>query len=143
MDFDTIKLYARNYNFLRIERSIHYGTKKDFIKDDMGRCLKDGIISEEISRNSFWNEHNIGIQSCESIELENPWSLTYTFENDDSKPKNMHVWNIEFKQIILPEGWSLQKGCGCGRNMRPDSFRVFDQDQKCLVMLTYFLDYDI
>ena len=134
---DKLLTYAKVFNSLRLMKKLTYGTKLDFIDDNMKNCLEHGIISDECSNDPIWSEHNIVVQDLPKelevyIEKANYDALAY---DQPVKPKT--YWDYGFKHVVLPIGWRLMKGCDCGRNINESAFTLYDSD-KSIKIVAYF-----
>ncbi len=137
IDFMTQR--AITYNFLRIMRNMEYGTVTDFISDAMNECLQKGIISQKASENEVWYKYNIPILEQEPVEMKRPFaSLPYIDESEPYKAKAKEYWPFKLKRVELPNGWRLEKGCECGGNISPSTFRIYDDKNTIIVNLEYF-----
>lgn len=150
--------YAINYNVLALLERMAYGTKSDFIRDKMEKCLKINIISEYVSNDPFWVENDIQIVDTEYIYKTLPDYMTplqyNTYDEDSTKNSNKDnkqlqeinkiKWDfdIEFKKVMLPENYTFELGCGCGRNMVVDSFSCL-KDGEIVKTFTYFENFNI
>ncbi|ARF11846.1 hypothetical protein Klosneuvirus_2_282 [Klosneuvirus KNV1] len=129
-----VRMQASCFNFLSLMSELGYGSKADFIKDKMEDCLKNNIISKTASEDSVWTEHQILIEDQNQVTPINPHRrLRY----DDPTPQTQY-WEFGFKKVKLPEGWRLEKGCGCGRNMDPSNFSIINANNKTVKTLSYF-----
>ncbi len=135
---------VRSWNIRIIMEQNIYGEKIDFIQDDMEKCLAENIISKEASEDPIWNELGIEIINCDRVQARKCPRLLYQPKiywddyTDDNK-----VAKYQFRKVVLPEGWSLKKGCGCSRKMNPSSFILCDQNGKEQKTLTYFPNFDL
>ncbi len=132
-------IYAKNYNFLRTLNCMAYGTETDFISDKLKWCLEHNIISKECSEDDFWKDFTI-TNYDEDITIPDQYTnMTYT---DTGTEKQKSKYKFEFRKVTLPEGWKLEIGCECDRNMNPSNFMVYDSSNKIVKTLAYFPSFD-
>ena len=122
-----------NINFLLTMSRLGYGTEYDFINDKMDECLINNIISKEASEDEVWSKYNIKIENQEPLLMANKYSLSYS----DSTSRT-RCWDFDLKKVILPTGWSLSRGCGCGRDMNLSSFTINDDKDNVIKTLSFF-----
>lgn len=140
----NITRIAAAYNFLRAINSLYYGTKEDFIKSKMESCLNDSIISAECANNKFWVNRQIEVVESGPVEMKNPHrALKYSLDGSEPAEEPKQYWRLDFKKVLLPDGWYMTKGCSCGRNFSPDTFCVIDNNNGIVETLKYFSDYRV
>ena len=142
-NMDELLAYAAAFNFLTSMEALSYGTKGDFIKDNMQKCITNGIITKECNEDPVWTEHGIQIEdvpdnlkSCTEVR-----SFKLYYNDDPNKPPPSY-WKFEFKHVVLPENWRLEMGCGCDRNIRPGCFSIYNDKDEIIKTLTYFIELD-
>ena len=101
--------------------------KKKFIFESMKYCLRNNIISEEMSTDRVWGELDIKVVDYEEkIYFRN--SIT-------------DYWNFKFKKVILPEGWKMiAHGHDENDGMNPQ-FLIVDYNIKSPKMKSGILPY--
>lgn len=67
--------------------------KKKFIFESMKYCLRNNIISEEMSTDRVWDELDIKIVDYD--------------EKVYFRDSVTDHWDFKFKKVILPEGWKM------------------------------------
>ena len=143
---DKLLAYAHAYKFLRINAAAEYGdnvnfiNETSFIADNLEKCLNNGIISAGAAADSVWHEHGITVEECSTEELcmefNNPYSaLIYDHVKDQNEIKK--YWPFPVKRVLLPNGWRLEKGCDCSRNIEPSTFRLIDGTGKTIKSLVF------
>ncbi len=135
-------MVARNFNYMGVMAYMTYGTRMDFINDILEQCLKDGIISKEASTDKFWSENNIPIEECEKLEYKNKhdfYRKIHTgFESSPEHEIPNHVWNIDLKKVILPDGWYMKRDCD---KSEKSFFSIYNRNGELLKTLEYFSKY--
>lgn len=80
--------------------------KIKFIFESMKYCLRNNIISEELSQHPMWEKLKIEITDCDE--------KIYFHDSIEE------YWNFKFKKVILPERWKmLGHGNDEDRGMNP------------------------
>ena len=80
--------------------------KTKFIFESMKYCLRNNIISEELSRHPIWGKLKIEIVD---------YNEKVYFPDSTEE-----YWNFKFKKVILPEGWKIMgHGNDENRGMNP------------------------
>ncbi len=80
--------------------------KVKFIFESMKYCLRNNIISEELSHHPIWEKLKIEIADCDEKVY---------FHNSTEE-----YWDFKFKKVILPEGWEMAgHGNDKDRGMNP------------------------
>jgi len=133
-------MFARAYNHLRFLARISYGTDDDFIRDVLPGCLQSNIISEFAATDPIWQTPQITIEDAQSVEFINPYKELYY--NDSDIPETPVIpktyWKYDMKRIILPDGWKLVEGCGCGHNFVPGCFALINNLNETVKILNFF-----
>lgn len=141
----------------RMER-ILYGSHGDFIRDHMSDFLSKNIISKPSSEAHIWKQIPAKFTDLPRCAIRDPFEIPYVAleyhdqtvflnshvgsgtidysETHAPLPHSNHIpykreklWNIDFVQVELPEGWSLETGCECGAGLDASSFVIKDGDE--------------
>ncbi len=137
-----LRSYAIAYNYLSLMSEITYGTKLDFISDNMQRCIENDIILKQCCDDPIWKEHDILFEDVPNSLKKYIEKRTVILRYSDDPNPNPRYWNYEFKHVILPNGWKLKMDCGCHRNMEPACFTIYDDKDMLVKTLTYFSSFD-
>jgi len=161
------KIYAMNINFLMQMENIMYPTDFNFVKDSyVQKVIENGYVPEYIAENTFFQDVGVEFSPENYLIKGYVPKPSIAFHDDKSEERKrldeeiraekfidanlpekrtLHGefwWPYRLKKITNPEVLAERKlkfvyGCGCGRNIEPDSFSLISTNGEANIMQTF------